>query len=153
MIPTPTISVRRLDSNHDPVYGGGKQNFLTDADAVAQLIQTSLLLLQGEWWADLTQGFPLFQKVLGTSGNSSQVAALLIQQTIIAVPYVTGMAHVTLNYNSLTRTFSYFAIVYTQFGEVQVNFAPGNAAAIPVTTTTPLAIAARRQTLTKMTIR
>jgi hypothetical protein len=50
---TPTISVRKLDANHDPIYGNGVADFLTDLDAVAQLIDTSLLLLQGEWWNNL----------------------------------------------------------------------------------------------------
>jgi hypothetical protein len=91
---TPTISVRKLDANHDPIYGNGVADFLTDLDAVAQLIDTSLLLLQGEWWNNLAVGLPLFQQIIGTSGvgNNPQIAALLIQQTILGVPYVNSLS-------------------------------------------------------------
>lgn len=131
---TPTILVRKLDANHDPIYGNGLQDFLADIDAVAQLIDTSLLLLQGEWWEDLSQGFPLFQKILGVYGvgNNPQIAALLVQQTIMGVPYVTGMANIAFNYNSATRSFSYSCTVYTQFGTVQTEFSPGSSATIPI---------------------
>jgi hypothetical protein len=131
---TPTILVRKLDQNHDPVYGNGRQDFFADINAVAQLIDTSLLLLQGEWWADLAVGFPLFQRILGVYGvgNNPQIAALLIQQTILAVPYVTGMANIDFSYDSLTRSFSYSCVVYTQFGMVQTEFRPGSSATIPI---------------------
>lgn len=130
----PTISVRQLDQNHDPIYGNGLQDFLHDLYAVAQLIDTSLLLLQGEWWEDLSIGLPLFQQIIGVAGVSSnpQLAALLIQQTIMSVPYVTGLGAVNVGYDSASRTFNYACVVYTQFGTLQNQFAPGNSATIPV---------------------
>jgi hypothetical protein len=130
---TPTISVRKLDANHDPIYGNGVADFLTDLDAVAQLIDTSLLLLQGEWWNNLSVGLPLFQQIIGTSGvgNNPQIAALLIQQTILGVPYVNSLSNVTLDYVPSTRSFTYSAIVYTAFGKVQTTFSPGSSASLP----------------------
>jgi hypothetical protein len=130
---TPTISVRKLDANHDPIYGNGVADFLTDLDAVAQLIDTSLLLLQGEWWNNLSVGLPLFQQIIGTSGvgNNPQIAALLIQQTILEVPYVNSLSNVTLDYVPSTRSFTYSAIVYTAFGKVQTTFSPGSSASLP----------------------
>ena len=135
MSTVPTISVRKLDANHDPIYGNGQADFLIDLYAVAQLIDTSLLLLQGEWWNDLTAGLPLFQQIIGVSGvgNNPQLAALLIQQTILAVPYVNSIADVALRYEPVTRSFTYSCIVYTAFGTVQTTFVPGSSASIPVT--------------------
>jgi hypothetical protein len=131
---TPTISVRKLDTNHDPIYGNGQADFLTDRDAVAQLIDTSLLLLQGEWWNDLAAGLPLFQRIIGVSGvgNNPQIAALLIQHTIMNVPYVNAIANVQLSYDPLTRGFTYSCDVYTAFGTIQTTFTPGSAASISV---------------------
>lgn len=131
----PTISVRKLDANHDPIYGNGQADFLTDLYAVAQLIDTSLLLLQGEWWNDLTAGLPLFQQIIGVSGvgNNPQIAALLIQQTIVAVPYVNTISDVQLSYDPITRSFTYSCKVYTSFGTIQTTFVPGSSASIPVT--------------------
>jgi hypothetical protein len=131
---TPTISVRKLDANHDPIYGNGSADFLTDIDAVAQLIDTSLLLLQGEWWNNLSAGLPLFQQIIGVSGvgNNPQIAALLIQQTIMGVPYVNSITDVALLYDSATRSFTYSANVYTAFGQVVTTFIPGRSATVPI---------------------
>lgn len=134
MSTVPTISVRKLDTNHDPIYGNGKADFLTDLNAVAQLIDTSLLLLQGEWWNDLAAGLPLFQQIIGVSGvgNNPQVAALLIQQTIMGVPYVNAITDAALDYEPLSRSFTYSCKVYTAFGQLQTTFVPGMSASIPV---------------------
>lgn len=128
---TPVISVRKLNSNHDPIYGNGPADFLTDIDAVAQLIDCALLLFQGEWWADTSYGLPLFQLIVG-KGSNPQVNALLIQQTIMSVPFVTGISDVSLTYTSATRTFSYTATVQTVFGTIQTTYTPGSSASIPV---------------------
>src|SRR5215469_4256458 len=127
MTTVPTISVRKLDANHDVIRGNGQLDFYTDLYAVAQLIDTSLLLLQGEWWNDLATGLPLFQQIIGVSGvgNNPQVAALLIQQTILAVPYVNSIANVNLAYDPLSRAFTYSCNVYTAFGTLQTQFVPG----------------------------
>lgn len=116
---TPSIIVRTLDSNWDPQRGNGLQNFLTDADAVAQIIAQRLKFLQGEWFENTQIGTPLFQSILGKS-TTSQAVALLLQQQILAVPFVTGIATFDIDYASSGRVFSYSAVVNTQFGQVTV---------------------------------
>lgn len=134
MSTVPTISVRQLDANHDPMYGNGQQNFLVDIYAVAQLIDTSLLLFQGEWWNQLSAGFPLFQQVLGQSGvgNNPQIVALLIQQTILSVPYVQSIANVAYKYTQVDRSFSYTCTVITPFGNLDTTLIPGMSASLPI---------------------
>jgi hypothetical protein len=130
---TPTIIVRRLNANHDPVYGGGASDFLTDIYAVAQIIQTSLLLFQGEWWNNLIVGLPLFQSILAQGENNRQATiALLIQQVILSVAYVTSIDNVQISYIAITRQFTYSCNVQTSFGTVVVNFSPGNTAVLPL---------------------
>jgi hypothetical protein len=133
---SPLILVRRLDSQHDPVYGGGAADFLTDINAVAQIIQTSLLLFQGEWWNSLNTGLPLFQQIIGKAANNrQQVIALLIQQTILgSSQFVSAITNVNFIYNSALRTFSYACRVETSFGTVGVTFEPGNLAVLPIAT-------------------
>lgn len=128
----PLISVRQLDSNHDPIWGNSQGNFLVDIAAVAQIIQTTLLLFQGEWWADLTDGVPMFQSILG-SNNGKKVDAIstILQSALLVVPFVTGITNVVTDY-SPNRTFQFGCIVTTQFGAIQVNFQPGNSAVLPV---------------------
>ena len=134
MSQTPLIIVRRLNSNGDPVYGGGAGDFLTNINAVAQIIKTSLLLFQGEWWNNLTVGLPLFQKIIAQGANNrQQIIALLIQQVILgSSQFVTGITNVKYIYTSATRTFSYACKVQTTFGTVGVVFEPGNLAVLPV---------------------
>lgn len=129
----PLISVRALDSNHDPIYGNGQNNFLNDIQAVAQIIQTSLLLFQGEWFEDLNEGLPLFQSILGTNnGKKTDAIALLIQNVILTCcePFITGVKDIVTVYRT-NREFQFACVVETVFGLVVVNFTPGAAAVLP----------------------
>jgi hypothetical protein len=130
---TPTVIVRALDSNHDPLYGNGILCFLADLDAVAQIIETSLLLFQGEWWLNRIIGLPVFQSIVGQGENNRQaVISLLIQQVILSVEYVTAIFNVQFLYTSATRSFSYACDVQTAFGTVTVTYSPGNLAVLPL---------------------
>jgi hypothetical protein len=129
----PQISVRALDSNHDPIYGNGQNNFLNDIQAVAQIVQTSLLLFQGEWWEDLNEGLPLFQQILGTNnGKKTDAISLLIQNVILTCcpPFITGVKDIVTVYRT-NRNFTFACVVETVFGLVTVNFTPGAAAVLP----------------------
>lgn len=131
---SPTIIVRALDSNHDPIYGNGIDCFLTDIYAVTQLIETSLLLFQGEWWNAQNIGLPVFQQIVGKAQNNRQATiALLIQQVIRSVEYVTGITNVQFLYNSANRQFRYACKVQTIFGTVGITYSPGNIAVLPLT--------------------
>lgn len=126
------IAVRQLDSNHDPMFGNGQANFLTNIDAVAQIIQTSLLLFEGEWWANLNEGLPLFQSILGSSKpKDAEALSLLIQQTIRNVPYVTGLDSIQTIYDPSKRSFQFNCVASTAFGQISISFQPGAAAALP----------------------
>ena len=118
-----TIRVRRLDINHDPVHGQGQADFLTDKDAVAQIIQTTLLFFKGEWWEDRNAGMPMTQSILGVnmSDRKKRAADNIIQQAIMSVPYVDGIASMTSAFNSQARSYSFTASVNTQFGIIQVS--------------------------------
>ena len=130
---TPTVIVRKLDAKRDPLYGNGIACFLVDLEAVAQIIETSLLLFQGEWWNDLSKGLPLFQSIIANGENNRQATiSLLIQQVILGVRYVTGISNVQFIYTSVSREFSYACDVQTQFGTVTVTYSPGNIAVLPL---------------------
>jgi hypothetical protein len=112
-----TIIVRALDANGDPRRGAGLSNFLVDIDAVAQILGTRLRILQGEWFEDLTDGTPVFQRLLGHPTTSDAVA-LLLRERILGTPYVTGIQTMQVIYRPAGRNFSFFAVVQTQFGQV-----------------------------------
>lgn len=126
-----TISIRALDANHDPIYGNGAAAFLTDIDAVAQIIQTRLLLFEGEWWADLGDGLPMFQEILGTNNaRKTTVISDAIRDVIAGTPYVTNVGAIYSNFNASTRQYTFACEVHTAFGTVTVQFQPGNSASV-----------------------
>lgn len=127
-----TILVQQLDANNDPIEGPNGPVFLADLDAVTQIIYTTLRLLLGEWWEDLTIGFPLFQKLLGSSGAPTNQAGvmLIIQQTIYSCPYVLNIVDFSFERNPGTRRSTFIATVATSFGNIIVTNAPGSNAKV-----------------------
>ena len=122
-----TITVRKLDPvTWEPQWGLGKANFISDIDAVAQIIRQRLQLLQNEWWENLLEGLPFWQSIAGYAGkgNSQQNISLIIQNRILSTPYVVRLSSVQATYTSSTRSFSFYAVVQTQFGSVVVTNMP-----------------------------
>ena len=67
---------RKLDENWDYIFGRGRNAYLEGADAGAQAIKSRLLLLYSEWWEDLEDGLPLWEKILGSSGRPENLKAV-----------------------------------------------------------------------------
>jgi hypothetical protein len=120
-----TITCRALGPSNDPQQGQGQANFLSDLDAVAQIIHQRLLLFQGEWWENAIEGLPLWQKILGVGGaNNTQTISLILQARILATPYVTGLSNVSATFNASSRAFTFYCEVQTQFGSLAVTNSP-----------------------------
>jgi len=118
----PLITVRALstDGSNDPQRGQGQGNFLADKAAVDQIIRTRLLLFEGEWWENLTDGLPLWQKILTYGGANLPQVSLLIQKRITDTPYVTGVSNVQSSIDKSTRRLSFSCSVSTVFGPIPV---------------------------------
>jgi len=126
-----TITVRALNPvTWEPQNGNGLQNFLSDIDAVTQIIATRLRMFQGEWFLNLLDGLPMFQNILGSSGSARnlQVITNLISARITGTPFVTGISSVDVSYTN--RQFTFIAVVNTAFGTVTVGNSPGSSAAL-----------------------
>lgn len=123
-----SITVRALDYNGDPLQGNGQDNFISDLQAVTQIIATRLKLFEGEWFLNLLDGLPLFQSILGSSADprNLQVILNIISQRIStsAPPYVTSVTNIKASY--LNRSFSFSAQVQTVFGTVFVTNTPAS---------------------------
>lgn len=135
-----TILYRSLDANHDPIWGNGTANFLADIYAVAQAIDTTLLLFTGEWFAALNAGTAMFNNsfnngpsILGYPNSQATAASTIIQQRILSVPYVTQLVGVETAYSSQDRMFVFACVVQTVFGPISVATAPGLSASLVVT--------------------
>ena len=113
----PSILYLRLDASYDPLFDTASQ--LSDLLAVAQAIQTRLMLFQGEWWENLNEGTPMFQQILGyrrqTSAGQDLATSALVTR-IMGTPYVTAVHNVQMSFNPTTRLYTFTATVYTSFG-------------------------------------
>lgn len=56
-----TPRVRKLDANHDMVWGHGARDFIGGSPGTAQRLKCELLTILGEWFQDLTAGVPWWQ--------------------------------------------------------------------------------------------
>jgi len=114
---------RRLDDNDDYVFGQSGDSFYTDVDAVGQAIYTRLKLLYGEWWEDVTDGLPLFQNILATSGSPQNKKAIdsLIIDRIVGTLNVTDITGFTSTFNVNTRAYSFQCTANTIFGPVTIS--------------------------------
>ena len=133
MSTTPTIMVQQnAQPQNDPIEGANGPVFLSDRDAVAQIIYTTLRFLLGEWWENLTIGFPLFQSLIGSSGapTNQQGVMLIIQQTILSCPYVVQIVDFNFTHNTETLNSTFMAVVSTSFGNLVVTNAPGSSAQV-----------------------
>jgi hypothetical protein len=106
------MRVRAQDQNGDYTFGRGAGNFLVDNNAaVAQLIQTALLLQQGEWFLDSTVGTPWSTDILGY--DTAPLYDIAIQQVILGVPGVASIQSYSSNLNTKTRALSVSVTVTT----------------------------------------
>ena len=124
----PSIQVRALQ-NGDPGRGQSLANFIYDIEAVAQIIGTTLKLLQGEWWESLNTGTPVFQSILGVP-NTTDGVGLILRQRILSVPFVIGVQNLVVTYGPSTRHYTFSCSVITAFGTIGVSGTPGNQAVI-----------------------
>jgi hypothetical protein len=126
-----TITVRALNPvTWDPLYGNGQKNFISDLDAITQIINTRLRLFQGEWFLNLLDGLPLFQKLLGQPANSGSIQVMIntVSQRIAGTVFVTSVNVIEASYQN--RSFSYKASAFTPFGTIYITLSPGSLASL-----------------------
>ena len=111
------MKYRALDADGDFTFGG--RLFLTNKEAVAQAILTRLRLLYGEWWENIADGLPLFERILGAYGGEEVRSAvdLIISERIHETQNVTEIVTYESSFDPQTRKYSAECSVNTAFGE------------------------------------
>jgi hypothetical protein len=114
------MKYRELDENGD--YTFGRKKFLKGREAVAQAIVTRMYLLYGEWWENLEDGLPLFERILGAYGGDEIRPAidLIISDRILGTENVTEILEYESTYDTTARSYSATCTVDTAFGEVNL---------------------------------
>ena len=113
-----TVKYRRLDSNHDYMFGQNLDNFATNVDAVAQAVLTRLLLFKGEWWEDINDGLPLFQSILGAPGSNIVARDFIIQDRIKQTEGVDNIESWSSSQNPNNGAYTFQVVINTIYGTV-----------------------------------
>lgn len=98
--------VRAIDTQGDWLFGKGKNDYKSKNPAIAQCIQTSVLMFLGNCFFDMTRGIDWFTYLGGSKDQS--VVSLAVGTTIINVnggQSVTGIKRLFIDLNSITRVF------------------------------------------------
>lgn len=117
------MKYRRLDENWDYVFGHGKTDYLTGREAVGQAVKSRLLLLYGEWWEDLEDGLPLFERILASSGSDANKKAvdIIFARRIGDTTGVLNASWYDSSFDRNKRAYSFSCRVDTVYGELYVS--------------------------------
>lgn len=111
------MTVRRIDEETGDIATSEIQ-FISGRDEIAQTIRTRLRLFYGEYFRDITDGTPWFQRILGKNENLNAVEAIL-RTRIRETKGVIQLASFNMTYELNPRRLSVTGSVLTQFGLVE----------------------------------
>lgn len=106
--------VRSLDLNHDWNFGRGRNDYISDLDAVAQDVQTRLYSFLGDCFFDITAGVDWFNLLGGKSKTDIEIA---INTVILNTNNVTGLLEISSTLND-NRGITVIYSVQTVFGPI-----------------------------------
>jgi hypothetical protein len=104
---------RKLDENFDYSFGMNDQDYIDEADAVAQAIRTKILLFYGEWWENVSLGLPMFQSFLGQMSNENlkMSITLLLTKRIKEISEVKDVTEIEIARNNRQLRFTVHVIL------------------------------------------
>lgn len=111
------MRVRRLNDEGDLMTRG--QMFIYERDAIAQTAKTRLKLFLGEYFRDITDGTPWFQKILGKYENLNAVEAIL-RRRISRTQGIIRIITFDLDFDLDTRELKVHSEVLTEFGILEI---------------------------------
>lgn len=114
-----TMRYRKLDGQGDYSFGRSQANFYIDQpEAVAQAVQTRLMLFTGEWSLDTSDGTPWRTEVLGKYTQNAY--DLVLKERILDTPGVEALTSYSSSLDRGKRALSVRATISTIFGNASV---------------------------------
>lgn len=107
---------RKLTAEGDYTFGHGASNFFSGVEAIAQAVKTRLDLYQGTFWRDLSDGLPMFQQILGSSGSEQHRSAVdqIIVQRVRETQGVTQVLGINSTWDPQTRHYGFDCTIQTE---------------------------------------
>ena len=104
---------RVLDENGDFTIGN-EHAYIEGADAVRQAVLTRLRLLVYEWWEDIEDGVPYWQKIIAS--RDVKAAQQIIRERIQQTPGVLSILSFDPEWNNENRTLRIRAAIQSTYG-------------------------------------
>lgn len=118
------LKINPVNGQQDIYFVDGQLAFVTDADYVAQRIQTRLLTQLGEWFLDTSIGVDWYGSIFVKPVNLVLVEAIL-KQTIINTPDVNALLSFESDFEVDTRQYNVVFTVDTVYGPVDGGLSNG----------------------------
>jgi hypothetical protein len=112
------MKIRKQDANGDYVLGTTVDFYQNEPAAVAQAVQTRLLLYTGEWFIDTSDGMPWRTDVLGK--YTKQAYDTVMKQRVLGTPGVRAILDYVSSFDGNTRILSYSFTLDTIYGQTPV---------------------------------
>lgn len=110
---------RKLSEDGDYVFGRGSSSFhINTPEAVAQAVQTRLLLWTGEWFLNAQEGTPYSERILGANKQTSFDIA--VKERILGTRGVTEIINYQSSVDPDTRAITVRARIDTEFGQTDM---------------------------------
>lgn len=104
---------RQLSETGDYTIGN-KRAYIEGSEAVQQAVLTRLRQFIYEWWEDLEDGVPYWQKIIATRDIAT--AKKLIRERIQQTPRVIAILTLDAKWDNETRTLTVTAGVQSEYG-------------------------------------
>lgn len=104
---------RVLDENGDFTIGN-EHAYIEGADAVRQAVLTRLRLLVYEWWEDIEDGVPYWQKIIAS--RDVKAAQQIIRERIQQTPGVLSILSFDPEWNNENRTLTIRTAIQSTYG-------------------------------------
>lgn len=106
----------KLDSQGDLAIESGDLVILSGVDAIAQHLKIRLRFFLGEWFLNLDEGIPYFERVFVKSPNIPEIRALY-RRAILTTPGVATIDDLTVDFDGSSRVLSVTFAGETDTGE------------------------------------
>lgn len=104
-------------SSGELVFVAGVLQLTSGQDAIRQAAEVRLRTFRAEWFLDGSIGTPWVEQVLGRKAAAAPVRAV-VRDELLAIPGVTGLASLTLAFDSAARSMAITFVLQTAAGDV-----------------------------------
>lgn len=93
----------KLTTGHDIDLTNGSPSLVTGRDAIAQHLNIAARFFLGEWFLDVNQGLPFFERILVRGYNEADIVQIF-RSEIMKIDGITGIQSLDIDVDVEART-------------------------------------------------